>query len=133
MDIQFKCVKDRNQLGVMINLVSRGEHVKLIERYHRLIEERCRCYYAMLPYDSLPRMMVVHLLITVVFYINAFVWQDGVSKILSPLAIVEGIVLDYNVHFRVIYGEFLQTYEGTHNDISPRTIDAMALGPNGNL
>ena len=41
--------------------------------------------------------------------------------------------MDYNLHFRVIYGEFLQTYEGTKNDMTPRTVDAIAMGPNGNL
>ena len=79
LDIQFKSLKDRNMLGVTVCIVSRGEHVKQIERFHRLIEERCRCYYAMQPYNSFPRMMVVHLMITVIFYINAFVWRSGVS------------------------------------------------------
>ena len=87
----------------------------------------------MVPFDSLPRMMVVQLMITVVFYINAFAWQKGVSQILSPLTIVEGTALDYNLHFRVIFGEFVQTYEGTSNDMAPRCVDAIALGPNGNL
>ena len=87
----------------------------------------------MLPYDSLPRMMVVHLMITVLFYANAFDWLSGVSKILSSLTIVEGVVLDYELHFRVIFGEFVQTYEGTRNDMTARTVDALALGPNGNL
>ena len=73
LDIQFKCVKDRNQLGVLVNVVSKGEHVKLIERYHRLIEKRCRCDYAILPYDSSPRMMLIHFMIAVIFYANAFV------------------------------------------------------------
>ena len=72
-------------------------------------------------------------MITVIFYVNAFVWRDGVSQVLSPLAIVEGISLDYNLHFKVIFGEFLQTHEGTKNDMSPRTVDVIASGPNGNL
>jgi len=133
LDIQFKSLKDRNVLGVTVCIVSQGEHVKQIERFHRLIEEHCRCYYAMQSYNSFPRMMVVHLMITVIFYINAFVWRSGVSQVLSPLVIVEGLVVDYNLHFKVIFREFLQTYEGTKNDMIPRTIDAIALGPNGNL
>ena len=85
LKIQFKCVKDMNLLGMNVGMVSPGEYVKQIERSHRVIEERCRCYYDMMPYDSLPRMMVVHLMITVIFYVNAFVWKSGVSKILSHL------------------------------------------------
>ena len=98
-----------------------------------MIEERCRYFCTMVPFHSLPRMIVVHLMVTVVFYINAFVWQKGVSKILSPLVIVEGVTLDFNLYFRVIFEEFVQTYEGTKNNMTPRSVDAIALGPNSNL
>ena len=52
---------------------------------------------------------------------------------LLPLAIVEGISVDYNLHFKVTHGKFVQTYEGTRNGMTPRTADAIALGPNGNV
>ena len=78
-------------------------------------------------------MVVAHLMISVVFCVNAFVWQSGVSKILLPLKIVESTCLDYNIHFRVTCGEFVQTYEGARNDMTPRSADAIDLGPNGNL
>jgi len=52
---------------------------------------------------------------------------------LSPLIIVEGTVIDYYLYFKVIFGKYLQTYEGTHNDMSPRTVDALAMGLNRNL
>ena len=54
-------------------------------------------------------------------------------KSYPPLAIVEGVSLDYNLHFRVIFGEFVQTYEGTRNDMTSRCVDAIALEPTGNL
>ena len=73
------------------------------------------------------------MMLTVVFYINAFVWIEGVSKILPPLTIVESLTIDYNLHFKVIFGEYLQTFEGIRNDLTLRTIDALALGPNGNM
>ena len=37
--VQFKCLKDRNKLGFLVNVISRGEHDKQIETFHRLIEE----------------------------------------------------------------------------------------------
>ena len=67
------------------------------------------------------------------FYINAFVWRKGVSQFLSPLTILEGIVLDYNLHFQVIFGEYAHTYESTTNTAKSRTVGAIALGPTGNL
>ena len=39
VDMQLKCLKDQNKIGVPVNVISTGEHVKRIERFHRLIEE----------------------------------------------------------------------------------------------
>ena len=73
--------------------------------------------------------MVVHLMKTIVFYINAFVWQPGISRVMPPITIVEGTILDFNIHFPVIFGKFVHTYEGTHNNMTPRTVKALALDP----
>ena len=95
-----------------VNVVGKEEHVPEIERYHRTIKERMRCYYAMLPFlPYLPRMMVIHMLMTVVFYMNAFVWDQGVSEHLPPVTLIEGLVLDYWKHFHVIPGEYVHTFE----------------------
>ena len=56
--------------------------------------------------------MVVQLLKTVVFYINAFVLQKDASVELPPLSVIEGMVLGYNLHFRVFFGEFVHACEG---------------------
>ena len=40
------------------------------------------------------------------FYLNAFPWPDGVSQDLSPTTIVEGFILNFNLHFWVIFGEY---------------------------
>ena len=66
----FISLKDKNNVGVNINVMGKGEHTKLIERYHRVFKERARCYCAMLPFDSFLCVIVVHLLITIIFYIN---------------------------------------------------------------
>jgi hypothetical protein len=87
----------------------------------------------MLPFDDLPRIVVIHLLVTVMFYINAFIWRKGVSPFLSPLTILEGVVLDYNLHFQVIFDEYAHTYESTTNNMKRQTVGAIALGPTGNL
>ena len=80
-----------------------------------MIKERCRCYYAMVPFHSLPRMMIVHLIMTVIFYINAFVSMKGVLQYLSPLSIVKETFLDFNLYFKVIFREFLQMHESSDN------------------
>ena len=74
VDIQFKAIKDRKSLGISVNVVSKEEHVPEIERLIRVIKERARCYYSMLPYRVIPCTMIVHLLITVVFYISTHLY-----------------------------------------------------------
>ena len=133
VDIQFKDLKDRNLLRVEVNAVSKEDHVPKIERWHRMIKKRVHYYYAMLPFNSLPRMMVKHLMKTVLFYVNKFASMLGVSQIMPTLNIVEGAALDFNFHFRVIFEEFLQSFEGTDNTMIPRTIDAIAIITTGNF
>ena len=65
--LKHKFKGTKNILFSIKNVVSKGEHVKQIERFHRVLEERAQCYYAMLPFKSLPKMMVVQLLLTVCF------------------------------------------------------------------
>ena len=60
-------------------------------------------------------------------------WKRDVSQIISPLTIVEGLSLDYNLHFRLIYGEFVQTFEGSNNTMEPHTVDAVGLRATRNL
>ena len=133
VDTQFKALKDRNAVGVVFNVVSRGEHVSKVERFHEVIKERCRYYYTILPFKNLLRMIAVHLIKMVIFCINTFAWLKGASQILLLLSIAEGMVLDFNSHFRIIFGEFVQTCEGSANTMKKRMIDAITLGPNGNL
>ena len=82
VDIQFKSIKDRNRLDLVTNVVSWGEHVPEIERHQRVLKERARCYFAMLlkiDITTIPRTMVIHLMQTGNFCVNAFVWKRVVS------------------------------------------------------
>ena len=72
-------------------------------------------------------------MLTVSFYVNAFSPKSGISDHMSPMTIVEGVKLDYNKHFKVIPGEYAQTFEGSDNTMKEQTIGAIALGPAGNL
>jgi hypothetical protein len=134
VDIQFRGIKDRNNLqGVIVNIISRDEQVEDIERLIQVFKERIRCYWAMLPFKKIPRIMVVKLVETVNLYVNAFVSKSGVSQHLNPMTIVEGVTLDYNKHFQVIFGENAQVFEGTDNTMKERTVGVIAVGPTGNL
>ena len=125
-------MRDRNRIGVTVNVVSKAEYVKPIERFHCLLEERERYSYAILPFLLLPKIIVAELIVIVSFYINTFVQIVGVSQVFLPIFIIEGVVLDYKYYFRIIFREYLQTYKGMRNNITSRTIDTLVLGPNEN-
>ena len=72
VDIQFKAIKDQKTLDVNVNVVSKGKHVPEIECVIWVFKEHGRCYYSMLTQlgiTTLPKIMVIHLMITVCFHI----------------------------------------------------------------
>ena len=77
--------------------------------------------------------MVAHLITTEVFCINSFVRMNVASKKCSPLLIATGTILDYNINFRVMFSEFVHVCEGNRDEMTPRSVDDLALEPNGNL
>lgn len=87
----------------------------------------------MLPFGQLHRMMVVRLMIATFFCINSFAWNLGVYQIISPVTTEEGKVLEFNLHFRAIFGEFLQTHKVTTNSMKSRTVDDIDVGPSGSF
>ena len=133
VDLQFANVQKHLPKHVTVNVVSKGDHVPEIERLIRVIKERARAHYAMLPFEYVPKIMIVQLIYTVVFYLNVFPWPEGVSLTLCPTSIVEGWIPDYNLHFQVLFGEYAQTYEDTTNTMVERTVGSIALGPSRNL
>jgi len=69
---------------------------------------------------------------TSVYYLNAFPWESGVSKDLSPTTIVSGLAPDYRLHFKVEFGSYAQIRDITTNTMKPRTLGAIATMPTNN-
>eukprot|EP00536_Pseudo-nitzschia_multiseries_P012906 jgi/Psemu1/33464/gm1.33464_g len=119
---------------ITLNIVSKDEHVPEIERYNRTLKERCRCLYSELPFDRLPKQMVVEMVRTIVFYQNAFFpWAGGVSNTIAPTTIVTGMAPDYNCHFHTPVGTYAQTQNETNNTMRSRTTGGIAMGPTQNF
>ena len=89
VDKQFSGLKHQFA-GVTVNLVIQDEHVPEVERLKRTINERCRCYFVLIPFKKIPHRMAIELVYTCIFYINAFPWISGPEKTLSPFTIVQG-------------------------------------------
>ena len=98
--------------GDLINCCAADEHVPEIERYIRTIKDRVRSCYNMLPFERIPRLMLVQLVKNAVFWLNSFPALDGASPFLSPRYLLTGRRLIYDKH----ESEHRPTYHPTSMD-----------------
>ena len=115
-----------------LNCCAADEHVPDIERYIRTVKDRMRSTYRMLPFKRVPRLVLIHLVKNAVFWLNALPASDGVSSVHSPRYLLTGRELEYPLHVRLEFGEYVQTHEKHGNRMTDRTVGAICLGPNGN-
>ena len=120
------------ELGVRLNETSRDEHVGDVERYIHTVKERIRAIYNTLPFQKIPARLVIEMVKTAVFWLNAFPAAGGASQDLSPRTILTGQQINYKRHCHFQFGEYTQTHEEHNNSMNPRTVGAIALRPGGN-
>ena len=115
-----------------LNCCAADEHVPDIERYIRMVKDPVRSTYRMLPFKRVPCLVLIHLIKNAVFWLNALPAMDGVSSTHSPRYILTGWELEYPLHVRLEFGEYVQTHEKHGNRMTDCTLGAICLGPNGN-
>ena len=115
-----------------LNCCEADEHVPDVECYIRTVKDHVRSTYRMLPFKRVPRLILIHLVKNAVFWLNALPAMDGVSSIHSPRYLLTGRELEYPLHVRLEFGEYVQTHEKNGNRMTDRTLGANCLGPNGN-
>ena len=122
--------------GVPLNICAPDEHVPKVERAIRTIKERVRSIACTLPFISLPDIMVVHLVLFTILWLNFFPPTGGVSSTLSPETIVKGRSMDSRRHCRIPFGGYAQVHavnpQQVNNALVSRTVGGVALGPTGN-
>ena len=74
--------------------------------------------------------MLRELVYYAVSWLNNFPPKEGVSKLLSPRAIITGVSVDHSKHCKLEFDEYVQTHEedSPTNSMMPRAIGAIALG-----
>ena len=78
----------------------------------RTIKERVRAGWSRLPFSKcMPKLVVIRLVKDKVMWMNNFPRAGGVSSTLSPRAIMDGTKLDYNIHCKTEFGQYVQTHE----------------------
>lgn len=132
-DNEFSSIESGlSEIGIILNVVARDEHVPEIERHIRTVKERCRATFNSLPFRRMPARMVTELVYSMTFWLHAFPATDGVSATISPRELVTGIMLDAGKHCVIPFGAYVQTHEEHDSSMKTRTIGAVALRPSGN-
>jgi hypothetical protein len=75
-------------------LAAKGDHVPEIERRIRVIKERCRALRHSLPFNKIPMIITMYMVLHAVRMLNFFPQKTGVSETLSPKTIISGERLD---------------------------------------
>jgi hypothetical protein len=128
-DYEFEATQDGlAEMQIMLNATSRDEHVPEIERYNRTIKDRVRSAFNMLPFKKMPTQMLVELVKAMVFWLNAFPANVGVSDTISPRTIMTGKRLNYTKHCQLGFGTYVQTHEEHDNGMGSRTTGQLLYG-----
>ena len=137
MDQEFDKIVDQMEMAI-VNTTAAREHVTDAERGIRCMKDSGRCTVTELRrivITCLPKQMIIHIVYFAVFWLNAPPATNGISEVHSPREIVLGRSIDYNLHRRTTFGQYLHAHIDLDvtNDMKGRTFAGIYLGPTGNL
>ena len=118
--------------GLRMNCCNAGDHVPEAERNNRVIKERVRIAFHVLPFKILPRVMVKALVHVATVRLNWFPVKLGASPYYSPHVIMGRRTLDFRKDCAYSLGSYVQAnHDPTYtNSTEGRTLDAIYLYPN---
>jgi hypothetical protein len=122
----------RSCIQIMLNTVSNTEHVPKTERHIQMTKEWTHCVHNMLPFKKMPAHMIIDMVYWGTFWLNSFPPNDGVSKTISPRAIMAGLQIDYAQHCKLEFGSYVQTHKDHDNSMATWGTGAIALRPTSN-
>ena len=135
-DSEFEPIrKEMTTLGIKLNYASKKEHVPEIESFIWTVKARVRSTQATMPFKRIPKLIIVHLVVSAIFWINEFLPSKpgaGLSDTKCPRQFILGNMVDYKNVCRLQPGEYVQVHQEDEplNTIAiDRTVGAIALGP----
>jgi hypothetical protein len=133
MDMEFEKLRDMLP-NVTLNTTAAREHVEEIKQKIRVIKERGRGTINMLPYETIPKLMVIELMHFCVMWMNSFPVKSRASKKWSPRELVSRHKLDAKLHCKAPFGSYCKVHVDPDitNTMEPRTKWAICLGLTGN-
>ena len=132
-DNEFSSEKYKNLLmPATLHICSKGEHVPIIKRSIRTVNERARSATVELPFGTIPQLMVISLLEGVERWMNAFPTEDINKDSVSSATVIKGRENPADNVSRIAYGSYALVYTGTSNTLNSRSVPAIALRESNN-
>ena len=115
------------------NLTSTNGHVPDIESRIRVVKERERCIRHSLYFNSIPRLLLIQIVLVSIKMLNYFPTKGGVSTVYILKTILSVNTLHYKRHPDLNISQYCQVHEeDTQRNIqAARTKHAICLGPGG--
>ena len=115
-----------------MELAAQGEHVGPVERNIRFLKEKVRSLRHTLPFEKVPKYMLIHMVFAATKVMNMFPRRGG-NKYYSPGAIMteKGVSVD---DLKIAFGSYVQSTNSSlpHNSLETRSRGAIWLGMMGN-
>ncbi len=120
--------------ALKLNLASANKREPFVEHRIRVVKERVRSVCYTLPFKTLPKSLLMHMVFFVVKLLNYFPAKGGVLDHHSPKAIMSGEVISYK-QYSMPFGTYCQVHEQDMpcNSLAARTQGAISLGPSNNV
>ncbi len=93
-----------------LNLTSTNEHEPFIERCIRVVKERVWSIRHSIPFQTIPKIILTHMVFYVVKLLNYFPAKGGVSEIYGPKTIMSGKIINFKKFF-LPFGTYCQVHE----------------------
>ncbi len=96
---------------VSCNTTAAKELVSETKRSINTFNEQARGVIKTLPFDYIPRQLMIEFIYFVVLWLNAFPVKTGMSTIYSPKELLVQWKLDYKKHCRVLPGTYCKVHD----------------------
>jgi hypothetical protein len=115
-----------------LNLASANKHELFIEHCICVVKERVRSIHHSLPFQTIPKVILTHMVFYVVKLLNYFPVKGGVSEVYGPKAIILGEVLDFKKK-SLPFGSYCQVHEEWLVGLWERSSWVRAVMPKGGI
>ncbi len=135
-DVEFAPLEQFTNLlmgAPRLNLTSANEHKPFIERRICVVKERVWSIRHSIPFQTIPKIIMTHMVFYAVKLLNYFPEKGDVSEIYGPKTIMSGKIIDFK-KFSLPFDTHCQVHEEKlpQNSLADRTLGAISLGSSRN-